>query len=141
MGLRGFDGRRGREGCARFNPKAIAGETNTCSTRPERGCAWVASRASFCRDLQRREPQNPEEMEGRAYESLTVHHFISQVVTPHVLRVAAPRRVLPRLWRQIPIERLGAGLVLGAVQMRVRIHGCVVHYKAGLLFGALVNQT
>src|SRR6266481_5712523 len=27
-GSGGFDGRKGREGCARFNPEAIAGETN-----------------------------------------------------------------------------------------------------------------
>src|SRR5438128_11971668 len=68
-------------------------------------CAGVASPAAFCHDLQRREPQNPEEDGGRAYEFPYPPRISSRAVTTSFLRVAAPRRVksLERLARALGV--------------------------------------
>ena len=59
----------------------------------QRGCAWVASRAAFCHGLQRRESQISRKVEGRAYESLTLHHYFSRVFTAHFQKSGAYLRV------------------------------------------------
>jgi len=52
------------------------GGSPEASTTPLAGCVWVASRATFCRDLQSCDVQTLKVSRRSPFESLTLHHEI-----------------------------------------------------------------
>jgi len=60
------------------------------------GCAWVAPRATFCRDLQSCDVQNLRVSRRIPFESLTLHHLKHQPLRAQFARVVAPGGILRR---------------------------------------------